>query len=57
MILIRTTHVLCIVALVLRIYHIDTGHTGALCPVSRYADRAYLWIPALGTGHTCGSRS
>ena len=28
----------------------------ALCPVSRYVDRAYLWAPALGTGHTCGSR-
>ena len=34
---------------------IDTGHK-ALCPVSRYVDRAYLWAPALGTGHTCGSR-
>eukprot|EP01046_Picozoa_sp_COSAG06_P043195 COSAG06_NODE_5623_length_3353_cov_5.747388_1_plen_175_part_00 len=33
----------------------DTGHK-ALCPVSRYVDRAYLWAPALGTGHTCVSR-
>ena len=33
----------------------DTGHK-ALCPVSRYVDRAYLWAPALETGHTCGSR-
>ena len=32
----------------------DTGHK-ALCPVSRYVDRAYLWAPALGSGHTCGS--
>ena len=28
----------------------------ALCPVSRYVDRAYLWVPALGTGHTCYCR-
>jgi hypothetical protein len=28
----------------------DTRHK-ALCPVSRYVDRAYLWAPALGTGH------
>ncbi len=34
---------------------LDTGHK-ALCPVSRYADRVYLWAPALGTGHTCGPR-
>ena len=34
----------------------DTGHKArALCPVSRYVDRAYLWAPALGTGHTCVS--
>eukprot|EP01043_Picozoa_sp_COSAG02_P027004 COSAG02_NODE_1573_length_11882_cov_5.506832_3_plen_124_part_00 len=29
----------------------DTGHK-ALCLVSRYVDRAYLWVPALG--HTLG---
>eukprot|EP01043_Picozoa_sp_COSAG02_P093219 COSAG02_NODE_29756_length_563_cov_1.790948_1_plen_134_part_10 len=34
---------------------IDIGHK-ALCPVSRYVDRAYLWAPARGTGHTCRTR-